>query len=165
MLFTKKLRARACQLALVTLMLAPLRPPLVGVNLRALRTSAATRRDGFRRRVVVFQNDCNEKASLNTSRKFQQLITDVEELLARLDDEHGPQFDQLRDRIEATMSQAKAALTKGGSSTATQVRQYAGMADDYITGYITGYPRIAFTSGILIGTVLGFLAATARARD
>jgi ElaB/YqjD/DUF883 family membrane-anchored ribosome-binding protein len=106
-------------------------------------------------------NDCNEKASLNTSRKFQQLITDVEELLARLDDEHGPQFDKLRDRIEATMSQAKAALTNQGSSKATQVRQYAGMADDYITGY----PRTAFASGILIGAALGFLLATARSRD
>jgi ElaB/YqjD/DUF883 family membrane-anchored ribosome-binding protein len=98
---------------------------------------------------------------LNTPRQFQQLITDVEELLARLDDEHGPQFDKLRDRIEATMSQAKDALTKQGNSTAAQVRQYAGIADDYITGY----PRAAFASGILIGAVLGFLAASARSRD
>jgi ElaB/YqjD/DUF883 family membrane-anchored ribosome-binding protein len=110
--------------------------------------------------VVVFY-DCNEKTSLNTSRKFEQLITDVEELLARLDDEHGPQFDKLRDRIETTMSQAKAALTKQGNSTAAQVRQYAGMADDYITGY----PRTAFASGILIGAALGFLVATARSGD
>jgi ElaB/YqjD/DUF883 family membrane-anchored ribosome-binding protein len=97
----------------------------------------------------------------NTSQKFQRLITDVEELLARLDDEHGPQLNQLRDRIEATMSQAKAALTRQGSSTAAQVRQYAGIADDYITGY----PRTAFASGILIGAVLGFLVATARSGD
>jgi ElaB/YqjD/DUF883 family membrane-anchored ribosome-binding protein len=111
--------------------------------------------------VVVFRNDRNEKAPLNTPQKFQQLITDVEELLARLDDEHGPQLDKLRGRIEATMSQAKAALTKQGNSTAAQVRQYAGMADDYITGY----PRTAFASGIVIGAVLGFLAATARSGD
>jgi ElaB/YqjD/DUF883 family membrane-anchored ribosome-binding protein len=103
----------------------------------------------------------NEKASLNTPRQFQQLIIDVEELLARLDDEHGPQFDKLRDRIEATMSQAKGALTRQGNSTAAQVRQYAGIADDYITEY----PRAAFASGILIGAVLGFLAATARSRS
>jgi ElaB/YqjD/DUF883 family membrane-anchored ribosome-binding protein len=110
------------------------------------------------------RNHRNPKASLNTSntsQKFQRLITDVEELLARLDDEHGPQLEQLRDRIEATMSQAKAALTNQGNSTAAQVRQYAGIADDYITGY----PRTAFASGILIGAVLGFLVATARAGD
>jgi ElaB/YqjD/DUF883 family membrane-anchored ribosome-binding protein len=106
-------------------------------------------------------NNCNKKASLNSSQKFEQLIADVEELLDRLDDEHGPQLDKLRSRIEATMSQAKAALTKQGNSTAAQVRQYAGMADDYITGY----PRTAFASGILLGAVLGFLAATTRSRE
>jgi ElaB/YqjD/DUF883 family membrane-anchored ribosome-binding protein len=141
--------------------MAAFRPHSVRGSLRDLRPCATTRRCGFRRKVVVVQNDRNEKASLNTSRKFQQLITDVEELLARLDDEHGPQFDKLRDRIEETMSQAKATLTKQSNSTADQVRQYAGMADDYITEY----PRTAFASGILLGAVLGFLLATARSRD
>lgn len=98
---------------------------------------------------------------MNTSQKFEHLITDVEELLARLDDEHGPQLDKLRGRIEETMSQAKAALTKQGAGTVAQVRQYAGMADDYITGY----PRAAFASGILIGAVVGFLVATTRSGD
>jgi ElaB/YqjD/DUF883 family membrane-anchored ribosome-binding protein len=98
---------------------------------------------------------------LETSRKFEQLIDDVEELLARLDDEHSPQLDKLRDRVEATMSEAKSALTKQGRSAADQVRRYAGMADDYITGY----PRTAFASGILIGGLLGFLIAYARSSD
>jgi ElaB/YqjD/DUF883 family membrane-anchored ribosome-binding protein len=89
------------------------------------------------------------------------LIDDVEELLARLDDEHSPQLDQLRDRVEATMSEAKSVLTKQGRSAAAQVRHYAGMADDYITGY----PRTAFASGILIGSFLGFLIASARSSD
>jgi ElaB/YqjD/DUF883 family membrane-anchored ribosome-binding protein len=91
---------------------------------------------------------------LEMPRRFQQLITDVEELLARLDDEHSPQLDQLRNRIEATVS----ALNQRSQSTAGQVRHYAGMADDYITGY----PRTAFASGILIGGLLGFLVASAR---
>jgi len=97
---------------------------------------------------------------MRAARRFQQLITDVEELLARLDDEHGAQLDELRGRIETTMSQAKASLAKRGK-TAAQVRQYAGIADDYITGY----PRTAFASGILIGALLGFLAASARSSD
>ena len=102
-----------------------------------------------------------EKAALETPRQFQQLINEVDELLARLDDEHSPQLDELRSRVEATMSQAKSALRKQGQSTASQVRHYAGVADDYITGY----PRMAFASGILLGVVLGFIAASARARD
>jgi ElaB/YqjD/DUF883 family membrane-anchored ribosome-binding protein len=98
---------------------------------------------------------------LNNSRKFERLVNEVEELLARLDDEHSPQLDKLRAQVEATMSEAKSALTKQGKSTAAQVRHYAGIAD----GYITGYPRTAFASGILIGAALGFLIASARSSD
>ena len=98
---------------------------------------------------------------METPRKFKQLIDDVEELLARLDDEHSPQLDKLRERVEATMSEAKSALTKQGTSAAAQVRHYAGIADDYITGY----PRAAFASGILLGAALGFLIASARSGD
>jgi len=89
--------------------------------------------------------------------KFHQLLNDVEELLARLDDEHSPQIDDLRRRLEATM----ATLSQQGKSTAAQVKHYAGIADDYITGY----PRTAFASGILIGGLLGFLLASVRSND
>ena len=106
---------------------------------------------------AIFAHNDNESTTLETPRKFQQLIDDVEELLARLDDEHSPQLDQLRSRIEATLT----ALNQRGQSTAAQVRHYAGMADDYITGY----PRTAFASGIVIGGLLGFLLASARSSD
>ena len=98
---------------------------------------------------------------MNNSRKFEQLVNEVEELLARLDDKHGPQLDKLRAQVESTMSEAKSALTRQGKSTAAQVRHYAGIADDYITGY----PRTAFASGILIGAALGFLIASVRSSD
>jgi ElaB/YqjD/DUF883 family membrane-anchored ribosome-binding protein len=98
---------------------------------------------------------------MSETQKFQQLATDVEELLARLDDEHSPQFEQLRKRVEATIEQARSAVGKQGRSTAAQVRHYAGLADYYITGY----PRTAFASGILIGGLLGFLIASVRSSD
>jgi ElaB/YqjD/DUF883 family membrane-anchored ribosome-binding protein len=98
---------------------------------------------------------------LEAPRQFQRLVSDVEELLERLDDEHSPHFEKLRDRVEATMAEAKTALTKHGTSTAAQVRRYAGMAEDYITGY----PRAAFASGILIGALFGFLVASIRSGD
>jgi ElaB/YqjD/DUF883 family membrane-anchored ribosome-binding protein len=94
---------------------------------------------------------------LERPRKFQQLIDDVEELLDRLNDEHSPQIDDLRRRLESTVS----ALSEQGRSTAAQVKHYAGIADDYITGY----PRTAFASGILLGGLLGFLLASVRSRD
>jgi ElaB/YqjD/DUF883 family membrane-anchored ribosome-binding protein len=102
-----------------------------------------------------------EKVALETPRKFEHLIDDVEELLARLDDEHSPQLDALRRRVETTIEQARSAVGNQGKSTAAQVRHYAGMADDYITGY----PRTAFASGILLGGLLGFLIASVRSSD
>jgi ElaB/YqjD/DUF883 family membrane-anchored ribosome-binding protein len=105
----------------------------------------------------VLQITNNENPRLERSRKFQQLIDDVEELLARLDDEHSPQIDDLRRRLEATVS----ALNEQGRSTAAQLKHYAEIAD----GYITGYPRTSFASGILIGGLLGFLLASVRSRD
>ena len=98
---------------------------------------------------------------MNSPRQFQQLVTDVEELLASLDDEHSPRFHELRDRVEATMSQAKGSLREHGNAAASKLRDYAGMADHYITGY----PRTAFASGIFIGAVLGFLVASLRSSD
>jgi ElaB/YqjD/DUF883 family membrane-anchored ribosome-binding protein len=59
------------------------------------------------------------------------------------------------------MSQAKGSLRQHGNAAASKLRGYAGMADDYITGY----PRTAFTSGIFIGAVLGFLVASLRSSD
>jgi ElaB/YqjD/DUF883 family membrane-anchored ribosome-binding protein len=98
---------------------------------------------------------------MKTSRKFKQLITDVEELLTELSDEHGPEVEEMRERVEETISLAKRAISKQGKTAAAQVRQYAGMADDYITGY----PRTAFASGILIGGIAGFLVASVRSDD
>jgi ElaB/YqjD/DUF883 family membrane-anchored ribosome-binding protein len=98
---------------------------------------------------------------VTSPQQFQQLVTEVEELLASLDDEHNPRFNELRDRVEATMSQAETALKKRGNATASKLRDYAGMADDYITGY----PRTAFASGILLGAAVGFLVASLRSSD
>jgi ElaB/YqjD/DUF883 family membrane-anchored ribosome-binding protein len=111
--------------------------------------------------IFALSDNEDEKKPLDAPRQFQQLTADVEELLARLDDEHGPQLGELRARVEETLSQAQAALAKQGKTAAAQVRHYAGMADDYISGY----SRTAFASGILIGAAFGFLVASARSSD
>ncbi|HEX3950979.1 MAG TPA: DUF883 family protein [Steroidobacteraceae bacterium] len=74
------------------------------------------------------------------SRQFQQLINDVEELLARLEDEHSPQLDDLHRRLETAVAKAKSTLHK-------RVRS------------------AGFTSGILVGGLLGFLLASIRSSD
>ena len=87
---------------------------------------------------------------MNQSRHLSELINDVEELLAESSDEHSPQIDELRNRIKDTIRSVK--------PTVARVRRYAGAMDDYITGY----PRLGFLTGLLIGGVIVYMAALIR---
>jgi ElaB/YqjD/DUF883 family membrane-anchored ribosome-binding protein len=87
---------------------------------------------------------------MNQSRHLSELINDVEELLAELSDGQSPQIDELRDRIRDTIGSVRPAVAR--------VRRYAGAVDDYITGY----PRLGFLTGLLIGGVIVYVAAHIR---
>ena len=84
---------------------------------------------------------------MNQSRHLNELINDVEELLAELSDEHSPQIDELRNRIKDTIDAVRPAVGR--------VRHYAAAVDDYIKGY----PRLGFLTGLLIGGVIVYVAA------
>jgi ElaB/YqjD/DUF883 family membrane-anchored ribosome-binding protein len=90
---------------------------------------------------------------MNKSRRLNELIKDVEELLANLSDEHGPQIDELRNRIKDTIGSVRPA--------ASRVRRYAGAVDNYITGY----PRLGFLTGLLIGGAIVYVAAHTRSKE
>ena len=90
---------------------------------------------------------------MNQSRHLTDLINDVEELLAELSDEHGPQIDELRNRITDTIGSVRPAVGR--------VRRYAGAVDDYITGY----PRLGFLTGLLIGGAIVYVAAHIRSKN
>jgi ElaB/YqjD/DUF883 family membrane-anchored ribosome-binding protein len=90
---------------------------------------------------------------MNQSPHLSELINDVEELLAELSDEHDPQIDTLRNRIKDTIDSARRAVGR--------VRRYAGALDDYITGY----PRLGFMTGLLIGGVIVYVAAHTRSKE
>jgi ElaB/YqjD/DUF883 family membrane-anchored ribosome-binding protein len=90
---------------------------------------------------------------MNQSRHLNELINDVEELLAELSDEHSPQIDELRDRIKDAIGSVRPA--------AARVRRYAGAVDDYITGY----PRLGFLTGLLIGGLIIHVASHIRSEN
>jgi ElaB/YqjD/DUF883 family membrane-anchored ribosome-binding protein len=90
---------------------------------------------------------------MNRSRDLNELINDVEELLAELSDEHSPQIEELRNRIKDTIGSLRPAVAR--------VRRYAGAVDDYITGY----PRLAFLTGLLLGGVMVHVAAHTRSKN
>jgi ElaB/YqjD/DUF883 family membrane-anchored ribosome-binding protein len=86
--------------------------------------------------------------------QINQLVNEVEELLAELSDEHGPEIAELRARVEETVAAARRAIGKRGKSAVARARRYAGAVDDYITSY----PRIGFLTGIAVGGILVYLA-------
>ena len=89
------------------------------------------------------------------------LVADVEELLGELKDEHGPEVQELRDRVEDALDATKRALHQQGNNATARIGRYANSVD----GYIHDYPRVAFITGACIFGTIGYLAGTAgRAR-
>jgi ElaB/YqjD/DUF883 family membrane-anchored ribosome-binding protein len=87
-------------------------------------------------------------------KSLTRLVNEVEELLAELQDEHAPEVQELRDRVEESIGAAKRAIRKERRSVTARVGQYAKSADRYISDY----PRLAFLSGALIFGMIGYLA-------
>jgi ElaB/YqjD/DUF883 family membrane-anchored ribosome-binding protein len=90
---------------------------------------------------------------MNPSRALSKLVNDVEELLAELSDEHGPEMDELRTRLAQTIDSAKRALESQRTSVVARIGHYAGSVDDYITGF----PRLGFLTGVLVGGMIVYV--------
>ena len=90
---------------------------------------------------------------MNPSRALSTLVNDVEELLAELSDEHGPQMDELRMRIAQTIGSANRAIESQRRSVVARIGHYAGSVDDYITGF----PRLGFLTGMLVGGLIMYM--------
>ena len=90
---------------------------------------------------------------MNPSRALSKLVNDVEELLAELSDEHGPEMDELRTRVAQTIDSAKRALESQRTSVVARIGHYAGSVDDYITGF----PRLGFLAGVLVGGMIVYV--------
>jgi ElaB/YqjD/DUF883 family membrane-anchored ribosome-binding protein len=90
---------------------------------------------------------------MNPSRALSKLVNDVEELLAELSDEHGPEMDELRTRVAQTIDSAKRALERQRTGVVARIGHYAGSVDDYITGF----PRLGFLTGVLVGGMIVYV--------
>jgi ElaB/YqjD/DUF883 family membrane-anchored ribosome-binding protein len=86
---------------------------------------------------------------MNASRTLNKLVKDVEELLAALSDEHSPQMDELRNRVTETIGLARAIVGQR-TSVVQRIGRYAGSVDEYITGF----PRLGFLTGVLVGGMI-----------
>jgi len=96
---------------------------------------------------------------MRSSKKLQQLMLDVEELLAELSDEHSTEVIELRDRIEGSLLSTRRAVADRKREVAVRVGQWAKSFDTYVTHY----PRLAFATGVLAAGIVGYRAGTTAA--
>jgi ElaB/YqjD/DUF883 family membrane-anchored ribosome-binding protein len=93
---------------------------------------------------------------MKNEKTLNELTDQVEELLPMLDRHPSPEIDELRARIEDTLGSAKRAIRNSGVS--EKIGRYAASLDRYVTGY----PRLGFVTGLLLGGVIVHLAGLLR---
>ncbi len=91
---------------------------------------------------------------MKTSQTLNNLASDVEELLAALAHEHDPRIDELSGRVQDALTAAKRAFAGQKQSAVRRIGRYAKSVD----GYITGFPRLGFLTGILAGVAIAYLS-------
>jgi ElaB/YqjD/DUF883 family membrane-anchored ribosome-binding protein len=87
---------------------------------------------------------------MKQAQDLETLINDVKELLAQLSEEEQPAIKELRARIEDAIDSTKHAR----ESTTRRIGRYATSVDNYITGY----PRLGFVTGLVLGGVIVYAA-------
>jgi ElaB/YqjD/DUF883 family membrane-anchored ribosome-binding protein len=92
---------------------------------------------------------------MKAEKQINALTGQVDELLSLLERHPSPDIDPLRSRIEDTLDSTKRALKP---SVPARLGRYAVSLDNYVTGY----PRLGFLTGMLLGGAIVYLAGLAR---
>jgi ElaB/YqjD/DUF883 family membrane-anchored ribosome-binding protein len=94
---------------------------------------------------------------MKDSKQLDSLIQDVEELIATLADDQSPEVRELKRRVR----QAVDSLEAQRQSAARRIRRYAASVDRYITGY----PRLGFATGVVVGGLIVYVAGLFSPKD
>jgi ElaB/YqjD/DUF883 family membrane-anchored ribosome-binding protein len=95
---------------------------------------------------------------MKAEKQINALTDQVDELLALLEGHPSPEIEPLRSRIEDTLRSTKHALKP---SVPARLGRYAVSLDHYVTGY----PRLGFVTGMLLGGAIVYLAGLVRPND
>jgi ElaB/YqjD/DUF883 family membrane-anchored ribosome-binding protein len=112
---------------------------------------------------------------MDSSRKLKQLVSDTEELLAEIADEHSPEIQQLRKRLNDSIKSTKSYLhsfrrthddaeqdeDEDHHDSHVKVRHVAASVNEYVRGY----PWLALATGVLVASTLGIMATSATRRS
>jgi ElaB/YqjD/DUF883 family membrane-anchored ribosome-binding protein len=87
---------------------------------------------------------------MKDSKQLDSLIQDVEELIATLADDQSPHVQELKGRVQDAVD----SLETRRQSATRRIRRYAASVDRYITGY----PRLGFATGVVVGGLVVYMA-------
>lgn len=99
----------------------------------------------------------SEACDMKDSKQLDTLIQDVEELIATLADEQSPRVQELKGRVQDAVESMEAQR----KSATRRLRRYAASVDRYITGY----PRLGFATGVVVGGLVVYLAGLVGPKD
>jgi ElaB/YqjD/DUF883 family membrane-anchored ribosome-binding protein len=94
---------------------------------------------------------------MKDSKQLDSLIRDVEELLASLAGEQSPHVREVKDRVQDAVDSLEAQR----KSATRRIRRYAASVDRYITGY----PRLGFATGVVVGGLIVYAAGLFSPKD
>jgi ElaB/YqjD/DUF883 family membrane-anchored ribosome-binding protein len=94
---------------------------------------------------------------MKDSKQLDSLIQDVEELIATLADDQAPQVLELKRRVQDAVDSLEAQR----KSASRRIRHYAASVDRYITGY----PRLGFATGVVVGGLIVYAAGLFSPKD
>jgi ElaB/YqjD/DUF883 family membrane-anchored ribosome-binding protein len=88
---------------------------------------------------------------MKTDKAINSLTDQVEELLGLLELHPSPDLDAIRSRVEDAVDSVRVAINR--SRVRARLKHYASSLDDYVTGY----PRLGFVTGALLGAGLVYV--------
>jgi ElaB/YqjD/DUF883 family membrane-anchored ribosome-binding protein len=94
---------------------------------------------------------------MKDSKQLDSLIRDVEELIATLADDQSPHVRELKHRVQDAVDSLEAQRR----SATRRIRRYAASVDHYITGY----PRLGFATGVVVGGLIVYMAGLFSPKD
>jgi ElaB/YqjD/DUF883 family membrane-anchored ribosome-binding protein len=116
--------------------------------------STATQVRGAGRRVQDDVSDGVSHLKSAASGEIKNLISDVEDLMARIADLKDADVVRVRDKVQRTVASAKQSLSEGADTLRRHAQSVADTADDYVRES----PWQAIGIAALVGAVVGILA-------
>jgi len=92
--------------------------------------------------------------------KLDQLIDDSEELLTQLADAHNPEIQQLRDRVDEAVRDARRALQTSEDTGSLGLRELALTIDDFVHDH----PWLTLATGVLVASTVAYIAGSFHSR-